>query len=419
MFASKASSDDIESKDTIFTYELESLRDEWKESRKTIDRFDKLSVDIRKYGFSVIALIISSSTIIFDAAEVNNPLPLTIVPMVIGILTLGIYLADSYYQVLLLSSILHCRQLENVHKEILSDRIKKQMYFGWNLANFIEDKVQKSRAYLYTILIYVLFLLISFLMGLFSLLSYQLNSSDYPIKPNILILSFSFLFSMLFLLVSSRAVSRLIREMKETEMIDNRFVIRKVFDKETITAATKSLAGQIYEAYKDSNFKILTLGMGGLYFANKLISELRKKGMINVELISAFSERVGNIVSIEPPDKSDVAGENILIVDDLVSTGITIQTAIETCKILDAQSVRTCALLDAPKKRLDSAEDLVLDFVGLHSSESKRFFVGSGLDGGKKMSEEARDRARLLPYIGVIVAPFDYEGTLSQNDFVD
>lgn len=405
--------DEIAHKDTIYNFELESLRDEWKEARGTIDRFDKLSVDIRKYGFSMIALIISSSTIIFDAAEVENPLPLVIVPIVVGILTLGIYLADSYYQILLLSSILHGRQLENVHKEILCNRVKKQIYFGWNLTNYIEDRVQKSRAYLYTILIYELFLLISFLMGIFSLLSYQLNSTNYPIKQYLFILIGSFLVCIIFLLLTNRSINKLIQEMKQTEMIDNSFVIKKVFEKDTITSATKRLAGQIYSTYKGCNFKILTLGMGGLFFANNLISELKKKGMTNVELISAFSERTGDNVSIDPPQKADISGENILIVDDLVSTGVTITTAIEVCKLLDALSVRTCALLDAPKKRLPSAKNLTLDFVGLRSSEDKHFFVGSGLDGGKRMSEEARYRVRLLPYIGVIIAPVDSEVDLT------
>lgn len=392
-----------------YTLELESLRDEWKEARDTIDRFDKITVDIRKYGFSLIALIISTSTIVFDAARVENPLPLAIVPIVVGILTLGVYLADNYYQVLLLSTILHARQLENVHKEILSQQIKHQLYLGWNLTNYIEDKVQKSRAYLNTILIYVLFLLISFLMGVFSLLSYQLNSNEYPVLPYEISLFGFFIFGILFLIITSLFIYRMLKEMQGTEMIDNRFVIQKLYDKDKVSAANKRMAAQIYAAYKDKNFKILTLGMGGLYFANKLISNLKKKGMINVELISAFSERIGDQVNIQPPQKSDVAGENILIVDDLVSSGITLQTAIEVCYALGAADVRTCALLDAPKKRSRSAKNLNLDYVGITSAEKKRFFVGSGLDGGDKMSADARDRVRLLPYIGVIVAPLDVE----------
>jgi hypothetical protein len=38
-----------------FPLELEALKEEWKEARKTIDRFDKITIDVRKYGFSLIA----------------------------------------------------------------------------------------------------------------------------------------------------------------------------------------------------------------------------------------------------------------------------------------------------------------------------------------------------------------------------
>jgi hypoxanthine-guanine phosphoribosyltransferase len=61
--------------------------------------------------------------------------------------------------------------------------------------------------------------------------------------------------------------------------------------------------------------------------------------------------------------------------------------------------------LDAYNKRHPDAADLHLDLVGLRSPERQRFFVGSGLDGGKKMSDESADKCRSLPYIGIIVAP--------------
>jgi hypoxanthine phosphoribosyltransferase len=338
---------------------------------------------------------------------------------VVGILTLAVYLADSYYQVLLLSTVLHTRQLENVHKEIISQRVRQQTYFGWNLTNYVEDKIQKSKAYLNAFVIYILFLTIAFLMGYFSLLSFQINSNNSPVDRYIYLLSACFLLALLFLVLNSRSVHKLLREMQETEIVDNRFVIRKIYARDEITSATKRIAGEIYNTYKDTTFKILTLGMGGLYFANNLISQLRKKGMINVELISAFSERKGDEVRIQPPQRSDVEGENILIIDDLISSGITMQTAVEICFALGAKSVRVGALLDAPRKRSSDANSLNLDYVGIRSSERDRFFVGSGLDGGEKMSPAARDRVRHLPYIGVIVAPLDYEFVRTQGQNTD
>jgi len=386
------------------TSELDSLYAEWKETRKSIGRFDSISVDLRKYGFSFVTLVISSSSILFDAAKLQNPLPLVVIPVVIALLTLSLFLADSYYQVLLLASVLHARHLENIHKEILSENIKKQMYFGLNLTNYLQDKIQKTRAHFYMIFVYLLFIAIASLFGYFSLWAYHINFPSFAIGKFYWILSIGISIILIFLIIISRGVSRLLAEMNLTEVLDNRFVIQKIFEKKDVEFATKQIAQKVYKSYKKSGFKVLTLGMGGMYFANSLIGELKKRGMSNIELITAFSEREGNQVSIEYPEKSDVAGENILIVDDLVSTGITMQAAIDLCQTLEAKSIRTCALLDAYKKRHPDASDWKLDYWGLRSSESKRFFVGSGLDGGKKMSPESRDKVRLLPYIGIVVA---------------
>jgi len=385
--------------------EYDSLYNEWRETRSSIDRFDKITVDLRKYGFSFVTFIISSSSIIFDATKVQNPLPLVIVPIVISLLTLSLFLADSYYQVLLLAAILHARRLENIHKEILSRNAAGQMYFGLNLTNYIEDKVQKTNAHLYTVVVYILFLLIAGLLGYFSLWAFELNTHVGEIARYFWMLTGGFFIIVLFLLIISQGVWKLLKEMRLIEMVDNRFVIEKLFDRKDISKVTTELASRIYKAYRRENFKVLTLGMGGLYFANNLILQLKNEGMINVELISAFSERTDDTVTIEEPQVSDIKGENILIVDDLVSTGVTMLKAVEMCKSLGANTVRTCALLDAYRKRHSSAASLKLDFPGLRSAESKRFFVGSGLDGGSRMSPDARDKVRLLPYIGVLVAP--------------
>lgn len=397
----------LQEREKSFDLEYSSLYSEWKEARSSIDRFDKITVDLRKYGFSFVALIISSSSIIFDAARVQNPLPLIIVPIVIALLTLSLFLADSYYQVLLLATILHAKHLENVHKEMLGRNSVGQVYFGMNLTNYIEDRVQKTNAHLYTVIVYFLFLLIGSLLGYFSLWAYEINRHDYDINQYFWILTIGFSVIIITLLAVSRGVNILLAEMRQTEMLDNRFVIQKLFSKKDIEKATSELADKIFKVYSRSSFKVLTLGMGGLYFAQNLISELKQKTMTNFEIISAFTERVGDEVTIESPQQSDIEGENILIVDDLVSTGITLLRAVEMCQSLGAKSVRTCALIDAFKKRRSAAKSLRLDFYGLRTAEEKHFLVGSGMDGGPGMSGDMRDKIRLLPYVGVLVAPSD------------
>ena len=81
----------------------------------------------------------------------------------------------------------------------------------------------------------------------------------------------------------------------------------------------------------------------------------------------------------------------------------------EICLELGAKSIKTCTLPDAYKKRHPDVGNFKLEFSGLRSSDTKHFFVGSGLDGGKRMTEDARNKVRLLPYIGILLTPIPYE----------
>lgn len=387
--------------------EYSSLVLEWQEARLSMDRFDKITVDLRKYGFTFIAIIMSSTSIIFDANRVQNPLPLVLVPIVIALLTFSLFLADSYYQVLLLAAILHARQLENYHKEILSRDAIDPLYLGFNITNHIEERVKRTNAHFYTVVVYILFLVISGLMGYVSLWGYELSLHIRSLAAYFWILTGGLAVIAVFMAVVSQGVSKLLREMRQTEMVDNRFVIQKLYEKKDVEKATRELTARIHRIYKDTpDFRMFPLGKGGLLFAERLIGALRKQpyGMTNIGLITAFTKREAEELTIEQPKPIDIQGKNVLIVDDLVSHGRTLLKAIELCRGLGAETVRTCVLIDAYKKRTPSAAGLHVDLVGIRTTESQRYFVGSGLDGGPSMNRESAEKFRLLPYIGVLVA---------------
>lgn len=387
--------------------ELDELRGEWKEARASIDRFDKITVDLRKFGFSLISLILFGGSVLFQPISLDNPIPLVIVPLVIVALTIGLFFADSYYQVLLLSSILYSRQLENYHQEIFDLNVKSKIYLGYNLTNFIEDKVQKTRSYTFGIIVYILFLSTGFILGFFSLDAYHQKANVPFLNRYTLILLVALVLVIIVMYVASRGASGLIRELRSSEVFENTFVIKKIFDETKVTAATKKLAKQIFDEYHGKDLKILTLGMGGLLFSNTLISQLKKLGRTNVGLVTGFTDRVKGEIILDLPEENEIAGQNILIVDDLASSGKTMLKVIEKCKSLNAAQIRTCVLLDAHRKRTASTKKLRINFVGLQSDEEKHFFVGSGLDGGERMGEDTRNKMRLLPYIGIIISPLD------------
>jgi hypothetical protein len=88
--------------------------DEWKECRTSIDRFDKLIVDVRKYGFTLITGLLTASAFAFvkldsvpvpDAARVG-------VSLVLMVLVLGLFTVDRYLEILLRSAVTRARILE-------------------------------------------------------------------------------------------------------------------------------------------------------------------------------------------------------------------------------------------------------------------------------------------------------------------
>ena len=88
--------------------------DEWKECRTSIDRFDKLIVDVRKYGFTLITGLLTASAFAFvkldsvsvpDAARVG-------VSLVLMVLVLGLFTVDRYLEIFLRSAVTRARALE-------------------------------------------------------------------------------------------------------------------------------------------------------------------------------------------------------------------------------------------------------------------------------------------------------------------
>jgi hypoxanthine phosphoribosyltransferase len=375
--------------------EIELLIQEWKEARVSIARFDTISVDLRKYGFSLTTFLITAYSIVFQIANLNNPLPVVVAPFAIMILVCGLFLADRYNEVLLLSSVLRCRQLEDTSHEMFERYIQSNFYIRMNLTTFIENRVQQAKARPFSLMIYFLFIVACLSLGIVFLLAYYQQTQFSPSPIYFSIIAFQGFISLAFVFVVNRNMADLISSILDEVIIDDRIVIRKLFSEDKIERKVKELATQIHRHYTDDNFTILTIGIGGLHFAQRIISELKRLGRINIPSVALFTERVRESETdiktrIEPPEKHLISDRHIIIVDDLVSTGYTLQSAQKICTELEAKTIHACILLDAPAKR--KVEKLEIYFHGLTTPE-KGDFVGCGMD----IEGECRD----LTFIGI------------------
>lgn len=168
--------------------------------------------------------------------------------------------------------------------------------------------------------------------------------------------------------------------------------IEILFSAEEIAARVDALAHEI-AADMDGEILVVVILKGSFVFAADLIRALDRVGApAQVDFITLSSYGTGTAssgtVTLTHDVVEDVAGRSILIVDDVLESGRTLEFACETLRNRGAASVRTCLLLDKPEKRKIPIE---ADYVGFAIGD--KFVVGYGLD--------LAHRYRGLPYIGV------------------
>ena len=140
------------------------------------------------------------------------------------------------------------------------------------------------------------------------------------------------------------------------------------------------LAGQISNDYKDLNPVIVTVLRGAVYFMVDLTRKLTIPHKIDFLGISSYGPHAKTgVVKITKDLDIDIHDEHVLIIEDIVDTGLTLHYLIRTMKERGPASVKVCAFLDRVTHRI---ADLHIDYRGFEVSES--FVVGYGLDSNEE-----------------------------------
>ncbi|SQC07661.1 hypoxanthine phosphoribosyltransferase [Clostridium perfringens] len=145
---------------------------------------------------------------------------------------------------------------------------------------------------------------------------------------------------------------------------------------------------KITEDYKDKNLYVLSLLRGSFIFAADLVRTIDTKTQIGFMTTSSYGhgEESTGIVKVVNDIPDNIEGLDVLIVDDIIDSGITMDFVINHVKSLGAKSVKTCTLLDKPSRR---KVDLKPDYCCFEIEDL--FVVGYGLNYG--------DHYRNIPYI--------------------
>ncbi len=166
---------------------------------------------------------------------------------------------------------------------------------------------------------------------------------------------------------------------------------RALLSEEQIASRVKELAAQISRDYADGRLVLVVVLKGSFVFAADLARAIDcplRIDFLGVRSYGAGTESSG-VVQITHDLARPIEGDHVLLVEDIVDTGLTVTHLVELLRTRSPRSIRVCALLNKPSRARVAVH---IDYLGFTIEDS--FVVGYGLD--------FDERYRNLPYIGVL-----------------
>ena len=164
-----------------------------------------------------------------------------------------------------------------------------------------------------------------------------------------------------------------------------------LFSEEKIASIVRNMGRQISEDYVGKNLFMVSVLKGSLVFMAHLMRSVTIPCSIDFLSVSSYGNGTassGEVRILKDLDCS-LEGKDLLIVEDILDSGMTLSFLLKTLSARNPASIRLCTFLDKPERR---RVDIRPDYVGAEVPD--KFIVGYGLDYAEKY--------RNLPYIGVL-----------------
>ena len=164
-----------------------------------------------------------------------------------------------------------------------------------------------------------------------------------------------------------------------------------LFSEEAINERVKELAAKISEDYKGKELLVVGVLKGSVIFAAELIKNITIPCQIDFMAVSSYgdSSETTGVVRILKDLDSEISGKHIIIVEDIVDSGVTLNYLLNYLKSRNASSVEIVSLLTKPSRR---KVDIDCKYIGFEAPDE--FLVGYGLDYAEKY--------RNLPFVGIL-----------------
>ena len=169
-------------------------------------------------------------------------------------------------------------------------------------------------------------------------------------------------------------------------------VLRVLLSEDEIREKVRELGGKITADYKNSNLMLVTVLKGAVVFLADLMRQIDVPAEIDFMVVSSYGSGVksSGVVKIVKDLDVPLAGKDILIVEDILDSGLTLSYIKELLESRGPRSIRIATLLDKPSRR---EVQVPVEFVGF--SIPDEFVVGYGIDYAQ--------RYRHLPYVGKVI----------------
>lgn len=168
-------------------------------------------------------------------------------------------------------------------------------------------------------------------------------------------------------------------------------ILRVLYSEEELEAKCAELGAQISKDYEGKNLLLVSVLKGAVVFMTDLMRHITVPCSIDFMVVSSYGNGVktSGVVKIVKDLDADLAGKDLLIVEDILDTGMTLHYLKQLLQDRNPNSIRIATLLDKPERRRAAVR---ADYVGYQVPDE--FVVGYGLDYDEKY--------RNLPYVGIL-----------------
>lgn len=164
-----------------------------------------------------------------------------------------------------------------------------------------------------------------------------------------------------------------------------------LFSEKKLAEIVERIGEQISEDYQGKNLLLVSVLKGSVVFMADLMRAIKIPCEVDFMSVSSYGNgtKTSGVVKITKDLDINLEGYDLLVVEDILDSGMTLSYILEMMQARNPNSIRLCTLFDKPERR---TVDVKADYVGAVVPDD--FIVGYGLDYAQKY--------RNLPFVGVL-----------------